>query len=137
MNMVLIVETSSKGTPDTLDFAEVQRCLQSPLAEFVKPSHSQTVCLLGEESVYGVGMRSDSRQEETHPSSVSFSVRMGSDWGVVFIEERRVWSQMSLVNTSYRDMDNGVVRVLGKSSITAIRPHQVSDTSYLQFRAGY
>ena len=99
------------------------------------------MCLLGEESVYGVGMRSDSRQEETHPSSVSFSVRMGSDWGVVFIEERRVWSHEPCqhVNTSYSDMvnvDNGVVRVLGKSSIMAIKPHQVSDTSYFQL-AGY
>ena len=52
LDMVLIVETESKGTPDTLDFAEVQRRLQSPLAEFVKPSHSQTVCLWGEESAY-------------------------------------------------------------------------------------
>ena len=48
----LPTETEAKGTPDTLDFAEVQRRLDSPLAGFVRPSHAQTLCLWGEESSY-------------------------------------------------------------------------------------
>ena len=47
-----ITETEAKGTPDVLSFLEVQHRLQSPLSEFVKPSHSQTLCLWGEEATY-------------------------------------------------------------------------------------
>ncbi len=41
-----------KGTTDTLNFGEVQSRLSTPLAEFVRPSHAQTLCLWGEEGVY-------------------------------------------------------------------------------------
>lgn len=44
--------TEAKGTPDTLDFAEIQRRIDSPLSKFVQPSHSQTLCLWGEEATY-------------------------------------------------------------------------------------
>ena len=50
--LLFCVGTEAKGTPDTLDFAEVQHRLQSPLSEFVRPFHSQTLCLWGDEAAY-------------------------------------------------------------------------------------
>lgn len=46
------IEVEEKGTPDTLNFGEVQSRLCTLLAEFVRPSHAQTLCLWGEEMTY-------------------------------------------------------------------------------------
>ncbi len=41
-----------KEAADTLNFSQVQSRLASALANFVTPSHSQTLCLWGAESSY-------------------------------------------------------------------------------------
>lgn len=45
-------KTEAKGTPDVLDFKEVEARLRSPLSDFVAPGHAHTLCLWGEEGVY-------------------------------------------------------------------------------------
>ena len=48
-----ISEVEEKEASDTLTFSQVQSLLaSSPLAEMVRPSHSQTLCLWGAESSY-------------------------------------------------------------------------------------
>ena len=46
------IEVEEKETADTLTFGEVQTRVASALGDFVQPSHSQTLCLWGEESTY-------------------------------------------------------------------------------------
>ncbi len=47
-----VSEPEAKGTPDLLTYEELKRRVQSSLADYVAPSHAQSLCFWGEEEQY-------------------------------------------------------------------------------------
>ena len=48
-----VIESETKKSPDTVTFEQSRDLLKSGLSDLVAPSHTHSICMWGEEKVYG------------------------------------------------------------------------------------